>query len=116
MGQFGRVTRLEDLPDRETLMGYVREAKLRNDAGVKPKRKPPAPRPEGADVVPDDLAEGLRGNHAAQAHFDKFSPSQKREYIAWLTEAKTEATRTKRLATTLEWVAEGKPRNWKYQR
>jgi bacteriocin resistance YdeI/OmpD-like protein len=45
---------------------------------------------------------------------DKFSPSHRREYIEWLTEAKTEATRAKRLATALEWMAEGKPRNWKY--
>ena len=65
-------------------------------------------------VVPDDLAKALKRNKAAQATFDKFSPSNKREYVDWITEAKTEATRNKRLETAIEWMAEGKTRNWKY--
>ena len=65
-------------------------------------------------VVPDDLAAALSGNKKAQAAFDTFSPSHRREYVEWITEAKTDATRTKRTAQALEWLAEGKPRNWKY--
>ena len=86
---------------------------LLNDAGVKsPTRsKPKTPK---AVVVPDDLAGALKKNKPALASFEKFSPSHKREYIEWITEAKTDATRTRRLETAIQWMAEGKPRNWKY--
>jgi uncharacterized protein YdeI (YjbR/CyaY-like superfamily) len=73
--------------------------------------KPKAPREV---VVPADLAKALKGNKAAQATFDKFSPSNKREYVDWITEAKAEATRARRLETAVLWMAEGKTRNWKY--
>jgi uncharacterized protein YdeI (YjbR/CyaY-like superfamily) len=113
MGQFGRITQLSDLPSRKVLSGYVKKAMTLNDDGVKsPTRsKPKAPREL---VVPDDLAKALRANKKAQATFEKFSPSNKREYVDWITEAKTEATRSRRLETAVEWMAEGKPRNWKY--
>jgi uncharacterized protein YdeI (YjbR/CyaY-like superfamily) len=116
MGQFGRITSLADLPPRETLVGYVREAKRLNDEGVKsPARsKPKEPRPEAE--VPDDLAAALDGNEQARATFERFSPSQRREYVEWITEAKSEATRQKRLAQAVEWMAEGKPRHWKYMK
>ena len=65
--------------------------------------------------MPDDLAAGLRRNRAARQTFERFSPSQQREYIEWITEAKRGETRAVRLRTTLEWLAEGKQRNWKYQ-
>jgi len=64
--------------------------------------------------VPDDLAAALAGNAKARATFDGFPPSQQREYVDWLTEAKREETRQRRLAQAIEWLAEGKPRNWKY--
>jgi uncharacterized protein YdeI (YjbR/CyaY-like superfamily) len=114
MGQFGRISKLSDLPSKKVLTGYIKKAMELNEAGVKsPTRsKPKAPRPELA--VPDDLAAALRANPAARATFDKFSPSHRREYIEWITEAKTPATRSRRLQTAVEWMAEGKPRNWKY--
>jgi len=114
MGQFGRITKLSDLPSKKVLTGYIKKAMELNEAGVKsPTRsKPKAPRPELA--VPDDLAAALGANPAARAAFDKFSPSHRREYIEWITEAKTPATRNRRLETAIEWIAEGKPRNWKY--
>ena len=65
-------------------------------------------------MVPDDLTTSLRANKKAFAAFEKFSPSHKREYVEWITEAKTEATRSRRLATAIQWMAEGKPSNWKY--
>ncbi len=114
MGQFGRITKLSDLPSKKALTGYIKKAMELNEAGVKsPMRsKPKAPKPE--PVAPDDLAAALDRNPMARATFDKFSPSNKREYIEWLTEAKTPATRTRRLETAIEWMAEGKTRNWKY--
>jgi uncharacterized protein YdeI (YjbR/CyaY-like superfamily) len=65
--------------------------------------------------VPEDLTAGLKKNKAAAATFEKFSPSNRKEYIDWITEAKRDETRQKRLATTLEWLAEAKSRNWKYE-
>lgn len=114
MGQFGRITKLSDLPSKKVLTGYIKEAMKLNEAGVKsPSRsKPKEPKP--APVVPDDLSAALAKHPAASATFETFSPGHRREYIEWITEAKTEATRTRRLETAIEWMVEGKPRNWKY--
>jgi len=111
MGQLGRITRLSDLPPRKKLVGYVRKAKELNDAGVKV-AKPSKPKP--ALEPPADLLAALKKNKKAQAAFDKFPPSHRREYVEWIVEAKTDATRQRRLAQAVEWMAEGKPRNWKY--
>jgi hypothetical protein len=114
MGQLGRITRMADLPSRAVLKRYIREAVRLNVEDVKPdrsRRPPRKPLP-----VPDDLASGLRGNRAARETFGRLPPSQQRDYIEWITEARREATRATRLATTLEWLAEGKHRNWKYER
>lgn len=113
-GEFGRITQVSDLPSKKVLSGYIKEAMKLNEAGVKaPSRmKPKAPKAEL--VVPDDLAGALKANQKARATFENFSPSHKREYVEWLTEAKTEATRARRLETAIEWMAEGKSRNWKY--
>lgn len=115
MGQFGRLTSVSDLPSRKVLASYVKKAMELKDAGVKsPARsKPRAPR---TVVVPDALAAALARNRRARATFDAFSPSQQREYCEWIAEAKREETRTQRVATAVEWLAEGKPRNWKYMK
>jgi uncharacterized protein YdeI (YjbR/CyaY-like superfamily) len=112
-GHFGRITAVADLPSKKILTGYIKEAMKLNEAGVKPpvRAKPKSP---SEVVVPEDLESALLKNKKAMAGFEKFPPSHKREYIAWITEAKTEATRTRRLETAIEWMAEGKPRNWKY--
>jgi uncharacterized protein YdeI (YjbR/CyaY-like superfamily) len=113
MGTFGRITKISDLPSKKVMTGYIKTAMKLNEDGVKnPARVRPA-KPKEV-VVPDVLAKALRGNQKARATFEKFSPSHQREYIEWITEAKTDATRERRLQTALEWMAEGKPRNWKY--
>jgi uncharacterized protein YdeI (YjbR/CyaY-like superfamily) len=114
MGQFGRIASVEDLPSERTLVKLVKAAAKLNDAGVK---APRAAKAAKAPVrVPPDLTAALAKNRRAQAAFDAFSPSHRREYVEWITEAKTAATRERRLATALAWIAEGKSRNWKYQR
>ena len=114
-GQFGRITALADLPPDDVLAGYIREAKRLNDEGVKsPARTKPAEKQELA--VPDDLTTALRENAAALANFERFSPSKRKEYVEWITDAKSAATRTKRLDTAVEWLAEGKARHWKYEK
>jgi uncharacterized protein YdeI (YjbR/CyaY-like superfamily) len=112
MGSFGRITSLNDLPPDRTLSGLIKKAAKLNVDGVKTPRKAAAAKPPLA--VPAFLATALKKNAAARKSFDAFSPSHKREYVEWLTEAKTDATRDKRLVTALAWMAEGKSRNWKY--
>jgi len=113
MGSFGRLTSLADLPPDEVLADLIRQAARLNEAGVK---APPRPKKERAEIpVPDDLVAGLEANAAANETWQRFSPSKRRDYLEWITEAKADATRQKRLATTLEWLAEGKARHWKYE-
>jgi uncharacterized protein YdeI (YjbR/CyaY-like superfamily) len=113
MGQFGCITAVPDLPPKKVLVGYVREAARLNEAGKKvgPIRKKKAPLP-----VPKELTAALKKKAGAAAKFAAFSPSQKRDYSEWILEAKTDATRARRLATSVEWIDEGKPRMWKYMK
>lgn len=113
MGQFGKIASLKDLPNEKTLIGYVREAARLDEEGVKPKRAIAKPKPAAA--APDDLLALLRKNKKAATAFENFSPSHRREYIEWITEAKRDETRNKRLEQTIAWLAEGKSRHWKYQ-
>jgi uncharacterized protein YdeI (YjbR/CyaY-like superfamily) len=113
MGQFGRITSIFDLPAEKLLLRYVKQAARLNEEGVKvPSRSKTRIRPE--PVVPDYLIAALKKNQRARQSFEKFSPSHKREYVEWLSEAKRDETRQNRLETAIQWLAEGKPRNWKY--
>jgi len=115
MSQFGRITSLDQLPGSKELTRLVRQAAALNDDGVKiprPERTAAKPAPK----VPAGLEKALKANAAASTTFKALSPSHTREYIEWITEAKTESTQKKRIATTIEWLAEGKSRNWKYER
>ena len=114
MGSFGRLTSLDDLPSDRTMTRYIKKAAALNESGS-PARPRPKKRPAAALVVPADLAAGLKKNKAAAATFAEFSPSHRKEYIEWITEARRDETRQKRLSTTLAWLAEGKTRNWKYE-
>ncbi len=114
MGSFGRITSTNDLPDDETIIALIHEAMELNEKGVKVPKRPVAAKAEL--TVPEGLKMALSKNKTAKANFDKLSPSHRREYIEWITEAKTEPTREKRLATTIEWLSEGKRRNWKYEK
>jgi uncharacterized protein YdeI (YjbR/CyaY-like superfamily) len=114
MGQFGRITSVDDLPNEKTLIAYVRKAAELKEKGIReaaPKKSKRQPLP-----VPPDLANALKKNAKARATFENFSPTNRRDYIEWITEAKRDETRADRLKTAIEWMAEGKPRNWKYMR
>jgi uncharacterized protein YdeI (YjbR/CyaY-like superfamily) len=114
MGQFGRITSLNDLPKDRVIVGYVKEAARLNGEGVK---LPPRPkRRKEALRIPAELKMALKKVSAAKTKFAEFSPSQQREYAEWITEAKTKETRAKRLATAVTWIKDGKPRNWKYMK
>ena len=113
MGSYGKMASLKDLPPKKTLLAHIRKAAKLNEDGVKApaQRKSAKPFPQ----EPDDLVAALRKNKAAQATYEAFPSSCKREYVEWITEAKREETRAKRLAQAVEWMAEGKRRNWKYE-
>lgn len=107
----GRLTKVSDLPSKSTLTKCIKAGMRLNEEGTKVER----PKKFKKDlVVPDYLKSALKKNKKALATFEKFSPSNQREYVEWLTDAKTEETRLRRLQTAIEWMSEGKPRNWKY--
>ena len=116
MGQFGRITKISDLPSKTVLTGYIRKAMVMHEELAK---SPPRPKPKTkkpAIPMPAPFKAALAKSKKASAAFDKLSPSHRREYLEWITEAKTEATRDRRIATSMEWIAEGKSRMWKYTR
>lgn len=112
MGQFGRLTSLADLPKRADLENMVAKAARLIDEGVK---APRATANKAPVTVPQDLQAAIDANPAAAATFAAFPPSCRREYVEWITEAKRDETRTKRLNQAIEWMAEGKRRHWKYE-
>lgn len=110
--QFGRITALSELPSDRILLGYIKKAVELNEAGIK--KKAPRRKPAKELVVPDYFIAALNKNKKAREAFEKFSYSHKKEYLEWITEAKREETRQKRMQTAIEWLMKGKSRNWKY--
>jgi uncharacterized protein YdeI (YjbR/CyaY-like superfamily) len=114
MGQFGRLTSVDDLPPDEELDAFIRQA-----AAIA--RTAPAPRktkhaPKAAPEIHAEFATALDEAPKAKAALEGFPPSAQRDYLEWIAEAKQDSTRTKRIATAIEWLSEGKKRNWKYER
>lgn len=113
MGHLGRITSFKDLPADKKIIAWIKEAMLLNDRGIKL-----AAKTKSADknelIVPGYFLKALGKNKKALQTFENYAYSHKKEYVEWITEAKTEDTRNKRMATAVEWLAEGKSRNWKY--
>jgi uncharacterized protein YdeI (YjbR/CyaY-like superfamily) len=112
MGSFGRLTSVKDLPSKKELLALVKKAMELNETGAKAPRM--AKKPRKAIPMPADLKAALARNKAAKGKYEDFSPSHRREYLEWITEAKSDDTRARRVKQAVEWMAEGKPRNWKY--
>lgn len=119
MGSLGRIESVKDLPSDKSMLTWIRTAAQFVDNGeyTSPMagRRLVAKQPKPALETPPEFAAALKKNRKAAAVFEKFSPSCKREYVEWIAEAKHEETRGKRIATAVEWIADGKQRNWKYQ-
>ncbi len=115
MGQFGRITQLTDLPSDKKLIALIKRATKLNDAGVKLPSKPKPARPKAVRAPAYFLA-ALKQNRKALATYQNLSPSHKREYVEWITEAKTDETRLRRMSQALEWLEQGKSRNWRYEK
>lgn len=115
MGGYGKIASLAELPVDAVLEVRVREVAQRVAEGgsaVKPK---PAKLPKAEIAMPDDLAAALAAEPRAEAALNSFAPSHRREYLEWITGAKQPATRARRIARAVEWLAQGKKRNWKYE-
>jgi uncharacterized protein YdeI (YjbR/CyaY-like superfamily) len=113
-GHLGRLTSVKDLPAAAKMTAFIKKAMKLNDQGVKMKR--PVKKAKPPLKMPRDLSAALAANKKATATWEAFAPSHKREYVEWITEAKSDETRDRRLEQAIEWIAEGKQRNWKYQR
>lgn len=113
-GNLGKLRSVKDLPGKRQLSGYIKAAMKLNEAGVTVKRPRMAPKLEAQ--APKELTAALAKNTRAKASFGAFSAGQRREYCEWIGEAKREETKAARVAQAVEWIAEGKTRNWKYQR
>lgn len=112
MGHFGKIKSVKDLPAEKILIRYMKEAMSLTAQGArKPKPETPAVK---TLVVPEDFIRILKKDKAAYKTFQAFSYSHQKEYVEWITEAKTPETRNRRMATAVEWLQKGKGRNWKY--
>jgi uncharacterized protein YdeI (YjbR/CyaY-like superfamily) len=112
MSHVGRIKKMSDLPGDAKILQYLRRAVELNESG---KKATVVRRSAKKLQIPSYITNALKGNKKAQAAFNRFSPSHQNEYIEWITDAKRDETRAKRIATMLQWLAAGKSRNWKYE-
>ena len=115
MGQYGKIAAMADLPADAQLIANLKAAAERVQTAGTALKPRTAKAPKAETAMPDDFAAALAGCGSAKENFERFAPSHRREYLEWVTTAKAEATRTKRIAQAVEWLAEGKKRNWKYE-
>jgi uncharacterized protein YdeI (YjbR/CyaY-like superfamily) len=111
-GYMDKIKSMDELPNKKTLVAYIKEAMLINESGIK-KAKPKTDKPKVVEM-PDYFVKALRANAKANKVFSEKSDSFRKEYIVWITDAKTEDTRQKRIEQSLEWIADGKGRFWQY--
>lgn len=114
MGHLGRITSLKDLPSDKKITAWIKEAMKLNVEGKKIIKAKPVVKKDL--VIPAYIPAAIKKNKKAWGTFEQFSPSAKKEYVEWITEAQSEETKNKRLSQAIEWMAEGKPRNWKYMK
>lgn len=113
MGHLGKITSLKDLPSDKKIIAWIKEAMVLNDKGIKVEK---VAKEKPMIETPDYFLKELKKNKEALKKFNAFTQSCKREYLEWITDAKTEATRDKRMYQAIEWIGEGKKRNWKYEK
>lgn len=114
MGQFGRLTRIEDLPSRKAFAAPVKAAMALIESGA-PKAGAKAAAPKPPVAPPEDFRAALAANPMARATFEGFPPGKQRDYVDWILEAKRPDTRQRRIELAVAWLGEGKARNWKYE-
>lgn len=113
LGQFGKIRSIAELPSDAELDRLILEAAELAKSAPAPRKTKHSPKP-APDLHPE-FAAALAKDAKAKANLDAFPPSAQRDYFEWISEAKQDSTRQKRIATAIEWLAEGKRRHWKYQ-
>jgi len=113
MGQFGKIKAVDELPANAELDRLIREAAELAKSAPAPRKAKSAPKP--APELHPQFAAALSRAPKAKATLESFPPSAQRDYFEWISEAKQDSTRQKRIATAIEWLSEGKRRHWKYQ-
>ena len=113
MGQFGKLTSVDDLPGSDELDALIRQAADLARSAPRPRKPKHAPKP--APELHPEFAVALAAAPKAREVLESFAPSARRDYLEWVAEAKQDATRQKRIATAIEWLVEGKKRHWKYE-
>lgn len=116
MGQFGKLTSVKDLPSATVLTSLVKAARVLNEQGVKTPKRKATPAKDRVLTVPPAFLTALKANKKAHTAFDAMPYSHRKEYVQWVSEARTEPTRDKRIATSITWLSQGKSRNWQYER
>ncbi len=108
-----KLTSIKHLPADKVILSYIQRAvELNEEEVIVPKEVNRRPKL----TAPDFFVAALKKNKKAQTNFQAFSETNRRDYIEWLIDAKQKETQKRRLATALNWLAEGKPRNWKYMK
>ena len=116
MERFVKLSSLADLPSEKTLLGLLKEAVRINELGEKTPKRRATPTKDRVLDIPEDFMKAVRANKKALASFEGGSYTFRKEYIQWVMDAKTEETRERRLETAVGWMAQGKSRNWKYEK
>lgn len=111
LGGLNKIKAITDLPNDDTLMAYIAEAMILNENGVK---VTPAFKKIAVPEMPKEFTEALQNEPIVLGIFEGFTPSQRKEYILWIASAKTEATKSKRILQAIDWIADGKIKDWKY--
>jgi len=114
MGQFGKIKSLDELPPDAELDRLIREAAALAANAPAPRKAKAAPK--SPPRLHPQFAAALAKAPDAKAALEGFPPSAQRDYFEWIADAKQDATRATRIATAIEWLSEGKRRNWKYER
>lgn len=114
-GKFRQIAAMEDLAEDSLIEERLRAAVERLSSAAAQPRTKAAAAPKPVPDMPSAFSQALIAA-AAMDRFDMMAPGYRREYIEWVADAKTDATRDKRIAQAVEWIGEGKHRNWKYQK
>ena len=89
---------------------YIKEAIANAKAGkeIRPERK-------AAIETPEELATAFKKDKALKAAFNQLTPGRQREYLEYVGEAKTEATRLRRVEKVVPMILRGVGLNDRYK-
>lgn len=108
-----RFTSLADIQE-EQVLAYVMEAiQNQKDGKVIKANTRKAPKPL---VIPSELQEVLDKNSLVHQHFNEFSLYNKRDFADYITNAKRQATKEKRLEKIIPMILRGEGLNDKYKK